>query len=121
MTDFEKINGLLDKIKTCGDADLPLYLEPLLPLFMALPKTELNEFTSAFYQWAKENAGEQSLKFFYSEYFMGINYLVSENYERALPLFSKARTSFEEKEHIDGTEMCSLAIELLIAPLQSSI
>src|SRR5258708_5175975 len=110
MTDFEKINGLLDKIKTCGDAHLPLYLGPLIPLFLVLPKTEMNEITSAFYQWARENAGEQSLKFFYSEFFMCMKYIISENYEQALPLLSKARKSFEEKEHIDGIEMCSLAI-----------
>lgn len=110
MTDFEKINELLGEVKNCTDADIHLYWSPMVQLFISSSKAERNENASAFYQWAKTNAGEQSLKFYYAQFLMGLNYLLGEKYEPALPLLSKARNSFEELGDNDGVEMCSLLL-----------
>jgi len=71
-----------------------------------LPKTEKNNLASAFYQWAKENTGEQSLKFFYAEYFMGAGYVLSDDYERALWL--ALADSNERDRPIDRREKQSI-------------
>jgi len=110
MTSPDKNYELLEKLKTCSDADIPVYLEQFIPLFFVLPKKEMNALTSSFYQWAQESAGVQSLKFTYAEYFMATSHTLNEDYEWALPMLSKSRKSFEEMEHIDGMEMCSLVI-----------
>ncbi len=110
MTDFEKINELLAEVKNCTDADIHRYWSPMVQLFIPAAKDERSESAFAFYQWAKTNAAEQPLKFYYAEFLMGANYLLGENHELALPLLSKARNSFEEMGDKDGVEMCSLII-----------
>lgn len=90
------------------DADIHRYWSPMVQLFIPAPKTVRRESASAFYQWAYSNAGEQPLKFYYAQFLIGANYLLDENHEMALPLLSKARSSFEEVGENDGVEMCSL-------------
>ena len=99
---------LVDKLKTCPETDIPFYLDSFTPLFLVLPKAEMSKVVSDFHTWADENVSKDSLKFFYAEYFIGIYLMLNEEFEKALPLITKARKSFGDHGHIDGEEMCSL-------------
>jgi tetratricopeptide (TPR) repeat protein len=117
MTDVEKMNEFLCEVKNCTDADIQRYWSPMVQLFIPATKDERSESAFAFYQWAKANAAEQPLKFYYAEFLLGANYLLGENQEQALPLLSKARNSFGEIGDNDGVEMCSLIIGVIYRSL----
>lgn len=117
MTTVEKMNGLLDKVKACPDADIHLYWSPMIELFIPSSKAERNECAPAFYQWAEENAGPQSPKFYYAQYLMGSYYVLGEDYEEALPLLAKARKSFDDIGDDDGVEICSLTLGVIYRSL----
>ena len=89
----------------------------MVQVFIPASKAERSESASAFYQWAEINAAEQPLKFYYAQFLMGINYLLREHHELALPLLSKARNSFEEIGDNDGVEMCSLIMGVIYRSL----
>jgi tetratricopeptide (TPR) repeat protein len=117
MTDFEKINQLLGEVKNSTDADIHRYWSPMVQIFIPASKAERSESASAFYHWAKTSATEQPIKLYYAQFLMGLDYLLGEHNELALPLLSKARNSFEDIGDDDGVEMCSLIIGVIYRSL----
>src|SRR5215510_15757969 len=110
MTNAENVRQLLDQLKTCPCADISNYFAPLTDLIRFLSKAEKAECAGSFYQWAKENAGNEPVKFSYAEFLLALTHFTSEEHEDALHLLTKARKQFEEQNESDGQGLCAMLI-----------
>src|SRR5579872_2075613 len=102
MSSLEEITQLLEQVKNCPDADIKLYWEKVSALFFSLRSEDTLTCASGFCAWVEENAPPESLKYNYAAFLHANALIMREDFEKALPILTKARKCFEDAGDEDG-------------------
>ena len=108
MTDLENVKQSLKALEYCPITSIYTYFSSAVNLFRFLPKAEKKECAQSFYQWARDNAEENPVKFGFAELLLGLNDHLNDEHESALSSFIKARKHFEEKNYPEGVGLCAI-------------
>ncbi|MFI5135615.1 MAG: tetratricopeptide repeat protein [Chitinophagales bacterium] len=110
MAEVEKVKRLIEELKSCPATEISKYFAPAMDLIRFLNKAEKIECAQSFYEWAKENAERDPLKFPYSEFLLAQVHFMQEEHEEALQLVSSARKNFEKLNDQVGMGLCAMLI-----------
>ena len=110
MTELEKIQQAITNLKTCLDTDIYKYFPTVFNSLRFVSKSERGECATGFYNWAKENADKQPLKFAYAEFLLAIYHFMCEENETSLHLLINVRRQFDELNDPEGTGLCAMLI-----------
>lgn len=107
MTDLEKVKQSLEELRTCPASEIYKYFSSAVNLFKFLPNEDKKIFSQSFYQWAKENAERNPLKYSYAEFFLGLNDHLNDEHETALQWLASSRRHFEKLQNTEGVGLCA--------------
>ena len=108
MPELEKIKEAISNLKTCPAADIHKYFPSAFSSIRFITKSERQECAKDFYNWAKENAEKEPLKFSYAEFLMALYHFMGEENEASLHLLTGARKQFDELNDPEGAGLCAM-------------
>jgi predicted alpha/beta superfamily hydrolase/tetratricopeptide (TPR) repeat protein len=110
MTDLEEVTQRLDALKNCPAPDIHTHFSPALRRFRFIPRPGRRACADAFFQWANDHAADAPLKLGCAVFLQGMDRFIAEELQASLPLLTRARAVFVERDDREGLGLCAMLI-----------